>query len=168
MGTTSALLSNRALQVKANGGNDAAVIQSTSVTAKTLLCWNNATSGDNQFIGFLTEAGGTQRGLIDYDRASGQVRYNITSDARLKDNIQNAPESGSLIDSIQVRQYDLKETSHHVGFGFIAQELLEVAPEAVSVPDDSEEMMGVDYSKLVPMLVKEIQSLRTRITALEG
>ena len=128
VGTTSALLSNRALQVKANGGNDAAVIQSTSVTAKTLLCWNNATSGDNQFIGFLTEAGGTQRGLIDYDRASGQVRYNITSDARLKDNIQNAPESGSLIDSIQVRQYDLKETSHHVGFGFIAQELLEVTP----------------------------------------
>jgi hypothetical protein len=44
-----------------------------------------------------------------------------------------------------------------------------VAPEAVSGDDpDSEEMMGVDYSKLVPMLVKEIQSLRTRITALES
>ena len=43
-----------------------------------------------------------------------------------------------------------------------------VAPEAVSGDADSEEMMGVDYSKLVPMLVKEIQSLRTRITALEG
>jgi len=28
-------------------------------------------------------------------------------------------------------------------------------------------MMGVDYSKLVPMLVKEIQSLRARVAQLE-
>jgi len=29
-------------------------------------------------------------------------------------------------------------------------------------------MMGIDYSKLVPMLVKEIQSLRARVAQLEG
>jgi len=29
-------------------------------------------------------------------------------------------------------------------------------------------MMAVDYSKLVPMLVKEIQSLRQRIATLES
>jgi hypothetical protein len=29
-------------------------------------------------------------------------------------------------------------------------------------------MMGVDYSKLVPMLVKEMQSLRARVAQLEG
>jgi hypothetical protein len=29
-------------------------------------------------------------------------------------------------------------------------------------------MMGVDYSKLVPMMLKEIQSLRARIAALES
>jgi hypothetical protein len=46
--------------------------------------------------------------------------------------------------------------------------LLEVAPEAVSVPADPEQMMGVDYSKLVPMLIKEVQSLRTRLAALES
>jgi hypothetical protein len=50
----------------------------------------------------------------------------------------------------------------------VAQELLEVAPEAVSVPTDPEQMMGVDYSKLVPMLIKEVQSLRTRLAALEN
>ena len=31
-----------------------------------------------------------------------------------------------------------------------------------------EDMMSVDYSKLVPMLVKEIQSLRARVAQLEG
>ena len=50
----------------------------------------------------------------------------------------------------------------------IAQELQAVAPEAVSGDPESEEMMGVDYSKLVPMMIKEIQSLRARITTLEG
>jgi hypothetical protein len=50
----------------------------------------------------------------------------------------------------------------------VAQELVTVAPEAVHQPADPEEMMAVDYSKLVPMLVKEIQSLRKRLTALEG
>jgi len=29
-------------------------------------------------------------------------------------------------------------------------------------------MMGVDYSKLVPMLIKEIQSLRSRVAQLEN
>ena len=53
-------------------------------------------------------------------------------------------------------------------YGMIAQELLTVAPEAVSVPADPDDMMGVDYSKLVPMLVKEIQSLRARMAQLEG
>jgi hypothetical protein len=42
---------------------------------------------------------------------------------------------------------------------------LTVAPEAVHQPANPEEMMAVDYSKLVPMLVKEIQSLRARLAA---
>jgi hypothetical protein len=50
----------------------------------------------------------------------------------------------------------------------VAQELMTVAPEAVSVPEDPEKMMGVDYSKLVPMLIKEVQSLRARVAQLEG
>ena len=50
----------------------------------------------------------------------------------------------------------------------VAQELVTVAPEAVSQPEDPEEMMGVDYSKLVPMMLKEIQQLRARVAQLEG
>ena len=49
----------------------------------------------------------------------------------------------------------------------IAQELQKIVPEAVSGEAESEEMMGIDYSKLVPMLVKEIQSLRQRVAQLE-
>ena len=93
--------------------------------------------------------------------------YNTSSDQRLKENIADADDAGSKIDAIQVRKYDWKADGSHQDYGMIAQELQAVAPEAVSVPEDSEEMMGVDYSKLVPMLIKEIQSLRNRVAQLE-
>jgi hypothetical protein len=96
------------------------------------------------------------------------VLYNITSDQRLKENIVDAPEFGSVIDSIKVRSFDWKTDQTHQRAGFVAQELVTVAPEAVHQPADPDEMMAVDYSKLVPMLVKEIQSLRIRIAQLEA
>jgi len=93
--------------------------------------------------------------------------YNTSSDQRLKENIADADDAGSKIDAIQVRKYDWKADGSHHDYGMIAQELQAVAPEAVSGDADSEEMMGVDYSKLVPMLIKEIQSLRNRVAQLE-
>jgi hypothetical protein len=94
--------------------------------------------------------------------------YVTSSDQRLKENIADADDAGSKIDAIQVRKFDWKADGSHQDYGMVAQELLEVAPEAVSAPEDPEEMMGVDYSKLVPMMLKEIQSLRARIAALES
>jgi hypothetical protein len=94
--------------------------------------------------------------------------YNTSSDERLKENITDANDAGDKIDAIQVRQYDWKADGSHQDYGMVAQELLEVAPEAVSASEDPEEMMGVDYSKLVPMMLKEIQSLRARVAQLES
>jgi hypothetical protein len=96
------------------------------------------------------------------------VLYNVTSDERAKKNIQDADSASSLIDSLKVRQFDWKEDDVHQRYGFIAQEIVTVVPEAVHQPQDTEQMMAVDYSKLVPMLVKEIQSLRKRLAALES
>jgi hypothetical protein len=107
-------------------------------------------------IGSITQSGTTA------------VLYNVTSDQRLKENIQDAASASALIDSLQVRQFDWKTDNTHQRYGFIAQELVTVAPEAVHQPIDAEDMMAVDYSKLVPMLVKEIQSLRIRLAALEA
>ena len=94
--------------------------------------------------------------------------YNTTSDARLKENVANADDASALIDAIQVRKFNWRSDGSHQRYGFIAQELVDVVPEAVYVPADPDEMMAVDYSKLVPLLVKEIQSLRARVAQLEG
>jgi hypothetical protein len=125
---------------------------------------NNASDGtyyayfayNGSVIGSITQSGTTA------------VLYNITSDQRLKENIQDAAPASDLIDSLQVRQYDWKSDGSHQRYGFVAQELAAVAPEAVYQPADPEAMMAVDYSKLVPMLVKEIQDLRARVASLES
>ena len=111
--------------------------------------------------------GGTNIGSITQSGTTA-VLYNLTSDQRLKENIQDAAPASSLIDAIQVRQFDWKSDGSFQRYGFIAQELVTVAPEAVHQPNNPEEMMGVDYSKLVPMLVKELQSLRARVAQLES
>jgi len=120
-------------------------------------------SGTRYFLYFTYN--GTNVGSIT--GTSTATAYNTSSDQRLKENIADADDAGSKIDAIQVRKYDWKVDGSHQDYGMIAQELQAVAPEAVSVPEDSEEMMGVDYSKLVPMLIKEIQSLRNRVAQLE-
>lgn len=93
--------------------------------------------------------------------------YNTSSDRRLKENILAADDAGSVIDAIQIVKHDWK-VGGHVRYGVIAQDLQAVVPEAVKVGNDGDDVSdpwGVDYSKLVPMLVKEIQSLRARLAA---
>jgi hypothetical protein len=123
-----------------------------------------STQADTQAIIFFRS--GSNVGNISVTTTS--TAYNTSSDARLKENVFDADDAANLIDAIQVRKFDWKADGSHQPYGMVAQELLTVAPEAVSVPADPDDMMGVDYSKLVPMLVKEIQSLRARVAQLEG
>jgi hypothetical protein len=108
-------------------------------------------------------------GLVGRISTSGSATSYVTSsDERLKENITDANDAGDKIDAIKVRQYDWKADGLHQDYGMVAQELMTVAPEAVTGDPESDEMMGVDYSKLVPMMLKEIQSLRARVAQLEG
>jgi hypothetical protein len=88
------------------------------------------------------------------------------SDERLKENIVDA--SAGNLDDLRVRSYDWKEDGSSVAHGFIAQELETVAPYAVKRGEADDDMWGVDYSKLVPMMIKEIQDLKAEVAALKG
>ena len=115
---------------------------------------------------FYNVSNGNQVGSISISASA--TAYNTSSDQRLKDNIADADDAGSKVDAIQVRKFDWIADGSHQDYGMIAQELVTVAPEAVTGDSDSEDMMGVDYSKLVPMLIKEVQSLRSRVAELEN
>ena len=134
-------------------------------------------TGSRGYINFYA-IGGTYRGSIYWDGTN--MQYSTASDQRLKTNIENSNGALEKLNSILIRKFDWKETGNHTDFGVIAQELYQVAPEAVCVGKDNEQgeietPWGVDTSLLVPMLIKAIQeqqsliqSLTDRLTALEG
>ncbi|MDB2650137.1 tail fiber domain-containing protein, partial [Porticoccaceae bacterium] len=93
---------------------------------------------------------------------------NVSSDQRLKQNIEDADDAGSTIDAIQVRKFDWIEDGRHQKYGMIAQELAEVYPEAVNVAENEEDTLGIATGDLIPMLIKEVQSLRSRVAELES
>ena len=124
-----------------------------------------------------TQAGpfGSNDESMDLGQSSNRWRYIylryspvVTSDQKAKENITNADEAGSVLDNVKVRQFDWIDSGIHQSYGVIAQELLNVVPEAVKVPEDEDGRMGVSYETFIPMLIKEIQSLRSRVAELEG
>jgi hypothetical protein len=97
--------------------------------------------------------------------------YSTSSDVRMKENVVDAPDAGADIDAVRVVSFNWKSTGELQKYGVIAQELIQAFPGAVSAGDEGEEVdqaWGVDYSKLVPMLVKEIQDLRARVQSIEA
>jgi hypothetical protein len=137
------------------GGDSVGRLVTSHATGTVSGNWYHAFKYDTNVIGSISQSG------------TGSVAYNTSSDQRLKENIVDAPSASDDIDAIQVRSFDWKADGSHQKYGMVAQELLTVAPDAVSQGLTEEDMMGVDYSKLVPMLVKEIQSLRARVAQLE-
>ena len=92
--------------------------------------------------------------------------YNTSSDYRLKEDLQDF-EGLSMISKIPV--YDFKwKVDDSRSYGVIAHELEEVLPQAVNGEKDAEEMQSVDYSKIVPLLIKSIQELEAKIKILEN
>jgi len=156
----------------ASGDTTLLVTKDNSTSATLVMAiYHTATTGNNVFTNFYTETTATLRGGIDYNRSAGQVRYNVTSDRRLKSEIQSAGTALDALASIQVRSYKWTETGYQVNHGFIAQELNEVAPDAVKVGDDGEEVTdawAVDNGKLVPLLTKALQEAITKIETLEA
>ena len=97
------------------------------------------------------------------------VQYNVTSDYRLKENITPIENAIDKILNINAVKYKWKNTQNEFGEGFIAHELQEIIPYAVSGikdavnEDGTYKLQQVDYSKLVPTLVKAIQELNEKL-----
>ncbi len=118
----------------------------------------------NQWLARFYDAAGTEQfRFAGSGWGYAKEGWGTISDERMKDNIADADSASELIDAIRVRQFDWKDSGVHQRYGLVAQELVEVAPEAVAKGATEEDMWGVDNSKLVPILVKEIQDQRKEI-----
>jgi hypothetical protein len=136
------------------------------------------TEDPTSFANFIRfrDGDGSDLGSIQGD-GTGDIFYNTTSDRRLKTNIYNLEGALGVIENLKPRIYERKRALGRTEFGFIAQELKVVYPQAVSGDSNSDvttEPMMVDYSKLTPILtagIKELYELikeqQAQITALQ-
>lgn len=82
-----------------------------------------------------------------------------SSDARLKKNISSSSEKAlSLLEKIDVSQFDWIETDEHIAAGFIAQQLQEIIPQAV-MENPTTTRLSIRTDILIPYIVKAIQEL---------
>jgi hypothetical protein len=129
------------------------------------------TTASQAFIAFTQ--GGSASGEIVANGAS-QVAFGAWSDRRLKENIEDLPSQLANITSLRPVEFNYKDGSGHQ-IGFIAQELQEVYPDAVSESSDTGMLKVAGWTKNEAIFVKAMQeqqalieALTTRIEALEA
>jgi len=130
-------------------------------------------------------------------RTSGSsTAFNTSSDYRLKENVDYDWDATTRLKQLKPARFNfIADETNTLVDGFIAHEVSSVVPEAITgqkdamIPEvlyeEGDELpegksvgdvktaaaidpQGIDQSKLVPLLVKTIQELEARITALEA
>jgi hypothetical protein len=139
------------------------------------------------------ECPGSNSGGITYERANSRLyaysqsefsgpyvtalgtSWTTGSDIRLKTNIEDINYGITSVMALSPKKYNYINNADKKCLGFIAQEVINILPELIDTPEDSETMMGIEYQAFIPVLVKAIQeqqalieSLEARITTLEG
>ena len=126
----------------------------------------------NRAIAFQHVTNGSEVGSII--TAASSTAYNTSSDYRLKENVVTDWDATSRLKQLKPSRFNFKIDADTTVDGFIAHEVSSIIPEAISGTKDEVDADGnplyqsIDQSKLIPLLVKTIQELEARITALES
>jgi len=127
----------------------------------------HGTTGNVQTF-FYGTASNNMAGVGTIGVTSSGTTYNTTSDRRLKDNIEPIADGTEKLMAMKpVTHTWIANPEADAVHGFIAQEMQEIIPEAVSGDPDGEEMMSMDYGRITPVLVAALQDAHNKITALE-
>ena len=135
---------------------------------------HEGSTGSTSRFHFVTHnVSGVAVGSISANGSS--TAYNTSSDYRLKENVDYDWDATTRLKQLKPARFNfiIDETNTLVD-GFLAHEVSGIVPEAITGEKDAvdgegnPQYQGIDQSKLVPLLVKTIQELEARITALES
>jgi hypothetical protein len=150
--------------IQPNGNGNATF---TLTSSNEIFVWDNTATTGTAIVDFRTA--NTSKGRISWNNTN--TTYATTSDYRLKHDIQ--PMTGALAKVAQLKPVTYKwNADNSQDEGFIAHELAEVCPSAVSGEKDavnedgSIKPQGIDTSFLVATLTAAIQEQQAIITAL--
>ena len=106
---------------------------------------------------------------------SGSVTaFNTSSDYRLKADVEALADAVDRLDNLNPITFTFSADPETTLDGFLAHEVAEVVPQAISGDKDAVDddggivAQGIDQSKLVPLLVAAVQELSARVAALEA
>ncbi len=132
----------------------------SSCSAGTAMYANRSTN-DGVVVSFRRQGNGV--GSVSV--TSSGATYNTTSDIRLKQDIEPLEATDKLMQMNPVSYSWKADPDGPRSMGFIAQEMADVMPEAVSTGDD--DMMSMDYGRITPILVSALQDAHRKIEQLE-
>ena len=113
-------------------------------------------------------------GVGGINTSGTSTSYVTSSDHRLKENVVTNWDATTRLKQLNPVRFNFIADADTTVDGFLAHEVQSVVPEAISGThnevdaDGNPVYQGIDQSKLVPLLVKTIQELEARITALEN
>jgi hypothetical protein len=145
------------------GGGTPAQIETVYTGAARYGMQLKTTTVDGIALSFL-RSDGAQVGYVY--TTSVATLYSTTSDYRLKEDLKSI-NGLEIVNKIKVYDYKWKSDGSRMD-GVIAHELAEILPYAVYGNKDGERMQGVDYSKIVPVMVQAIKELKAKIETLEN
>ena len=128
-------------------------------------------SGTTRSVTFRRN-GATEVGYIETSATS--TLYSTSSDYRLKQNVAPLTDGINRLKALKPSRFQFICDSCHTLDGFIAHEVADVVPQAVSGVKDGVDSegnpiyQGIDQSHLVPLLTAALQEAIARIEALEA
>ena len=168
---TSGTLATSGLEVVAPSGQDAIATQVLGGAT----CFGGSgptTSSQTYLFGQMINSSGSTVGSIVVSASA--TAYNTSSDYRLKENVVAISNATERLKQLNPSRFNFIEVPDTTVDGFLAHEVADVVPEAISGTKDAVDAdgnpayQGIDQSKLVPLLVATIQELEARLTALEN
>jgi hypothetical protein len=156
------------LDVYGVGNNHAAHFQTNDTTTGSHAIWCHRVGSTGSLIGLYYSASVTLVGNITTNGST--TTYGTSSDYRLKENVEPLDSGIETIEALRPVKYNWKLTGLY-GEGFLAHELQEVIPEAVSGEKDAVDTEGkispqnIDLAKIVPHLVIAVQELKAELDA---
>jgi hypothetical protein len=149
----------------ADSSTGTGVAWKNNISVGTLTLTSN-TASSSSTTGDLVVSGGV--GIGGYLYVAGDITAFSTSDQRLKDNITPISNALNKVLSISGNTFDWNDKSEKEGtdVGVLAQEVLEVLPEAVTTRDNG--YLAVRYEKIIPLLIEAIKELKEELNQLKG
>jgi hypothetical protein len=106
--------------------------------------------------------------ILDVSGTIKTLGINNVSDYRIKENVMSLTMSSNIptIDGLRPVMYYNKLLQKHE-YGFIAHEVQEIFPDIVVGNKDEEQYQTINYTSMLPLIVKEIKEMKREISELK-